>query len=170
MRFLAARKIRFSGPAYTEVDFGTLADAKIVDVPWAGRRQHKGYCHGVPTRSNQERRHDEKDLRTAERQAEKQSGIEAELMRVIEERIASRRPLTKGDVKTAVRCKEQVRVAALQALIEDGFIVVHQLVATDRGVLPMAAKGKLPSILLPDTLSLDDYRDMFDPLNEEPMR
>jgi hypothetical protein len=168
MRFLAARKIRFSGPAYTEVDFGTRADAKIVDVPWAGQRQHKGYCHGVPTRSDQERRNDERELRTAERQAEKQAGVEAELLRAIEARIEKRKPLTKGDVKKDVRCKEQVRSAALEALIETGSVVVHDLVAEDRGVLPMAARGKVPSILLPASMSLDEYRAMFDPLNEEP--
>jgi hypothetical protein len=106
-------------------------------------------------------------MRTAERQAEKQSAVEAELLRVIEARIESREPLTKKEVKDAVRCKEQVRSAALDALIEDGRVVVHELVAEDRGVLPIAPKGKLPSILLPASVSLDDYRAMFDPLNED---
>lgn len=170
MRFLAARKIRFSGPTFTEVDFGTRADTKVVDVPWAGSRQTKGYCHGIPTRSDQDRRNDEKELRTAERQAEKLAGIEAELLSAIERRITNREPLTKGDIKRSVRCKEQVRSAALEALIDGGVVVVHELTAEDRGLLPMATKGKLPSILLPADVSLEDYRAMFDPLEEEPVR
>ena len=126
-RYLALRKCRFS-PDYKEIEFSSDGGSQIIDTPW-GDPQSKTYLHGVPMKSNGERRK-EAQIEAKENQREEArektlSDRQRRILEFVEEETQAGRAPTKATIRRAIGGKSDLAVEAINRLMESGKLVAY---------------------------------------------
>jgi hypothetical protein len=158
-RHLVLGKRRFADPAFTEVAFeGHFGQARV-SVPWGPEKQTLGYCHGLPRRSNKEKREASKVLLKEERSAKQALERAEELVSTVDRLIADGRAPTRETILAETPGKTDLKKTTLRWAIDDGSLVPHKLTAEDREAFNLARKGPAPDVLLPPNRELDELRE-----------
>jgi hypothetical protein len=158
-RHLILRKRRFADPAFTEVAFDGHFGNEQVSVPWGPEKQTIGYCHGVPRRSDKERREASKALLKEEQSAKKAAQRSDKLVAAVGKLIAEGRAPTRDAIAEQAEGKTDLNRMALKGVIEEGGLRPYKLTAEDRVAFGLATKGPAPEALLPPEMDLDELRE-----------
>lgn len=154
-RFLALRKARFS-PELLEVSFGQESISLPVDTPW-GETQSKTFVTGIPSRSSpQERLARQRELEEEHAEEVREAQMterQRQAMGLASQMVDDLDWPTEAKIRAGMTGRNELRIEAIQRLLERGDLVAYDPVGKMRPPGP----GRKAPILLPSEVDPEAF-------------